>query len=159
MAIIAETDLPKIYTEVDRDGNSAGNWFYFNGQTDFTEALQVGTDKIVTELRKQGKNVWKEDPGEPGKYKSFIAKEENLLDTEPIKEIAVDFAIAFINHQHWLKSDGDPDNKFYLEYKSRESSAIEKLHLIPFTFDSDGDAIIDDEENLNTKMYSVKISR
>ena len=158
MAIITDADLPKIYTEDDIDGNSVGNWFYFNGQTDFSEATQIGTDKIVTELRKLGKKVFKEDPGD-NVFKFFTATEADLLDTQPIIEIAVDYAVAFILRQNWLASGGNIESAIYLEMKERELAAEDKLALIPFGFDSDGSGVLENEERHNTNVGITKMSR
>ena len=159
MAIIVDADLPKIYTTVDVDGNNAGSWFYFNGQSDFTEACQHGTDQIVTELQKNNKRVFKEDPADPGVYKYFTASEADLVDAEPLKKIAVDFAVAYILKQNWLTSGGDTDSAMYIQMREREISANDKLGLIPFGFDSDGDGVLDDEERHNTQLSVHRLSR
>jgi len=159
MAIITDSDLPKIYTEVDVDGNNSGSWFYFNGQTDFSEACQQGTDQIVTELQKSKKLVYKEDPSAPGEYKYFTATEADLVDAEPLKKIAVDFAVAYILKQNWLASGGDTDSAMYLTMIERETAGHDKLGLIPFGFDSDGDGVLDNEERHNTNLSVHRVSR
>jgi len=159
MAIIIDSDLPKIYTSVDVDGNNAGSWFYFNGQTNFDEACQHGTNQIITELKKNKKLVFKEDPADLGNYKYFTATEADLLDIESIKEIAVDFAVAFILKQNWLTSGGDTDSAMYLTMIERETTANDKMALIPFGFDSNGDGVLDEEERHNTNLAVHRVSR
>lgn len=159
MAIIIDSDLPSTYTATDVDGNNAGSWFYFNGQTDFVEACQHGTNMIVTELQKAKKLVYKEDPGAPGEYKHFTATEADLVDAEPLKQIAVDFAVAYILKQNWLTSGGDTDSAMYLTMVERETAGHDKLALIPFGFDKDGDGVLDNDERHNTNLAIHRVSR
>jgi hypothetical protein len=158
MAIITDSDLPNIYTSVDIDGNSAGSWFYFNGQTDFTEANQHGTDQILLQLQLNKRRVFKEDLGD-NTYKYFTVQEADLQQLDDIKKIAVDYAVAFILRQNWIASGGDTDSAMYLEMKERENAAEVKVGFIPISFDENGDSVEDVSERQSETLSVHKLSR